>query len=129
MKKGARPGVNYLRVYADETGQSHFADLELRLAPVVHSLAMPAVEASEPQPASQFLIVRLPAGWHADWHPAPAYQYLCVLAGEAELTVGDGDRRRFSVGDVLHLQDIAGRGHTTRVIGEQDLLLAVVQQA
>jgi len=121
--------MKYVQVYSDETGQSHFAELEMRLAPTIHSLAMPAVEASEPRAARQFAVLRLPAGWRAEWHPAPAYQYICVLAGEAELTVGDGDTRRFSGGDVVHLRDISGQGHATRVIGEQDLLIAVVEEA
>jgi quercetin dioxygenase-like cupin family protein len=121
--------MNYVRVYSDENGQSHFADMDLRLAPAIHSLAMPAVEACEPQAATQFQFMRLPAGWSADWHPAAAYQYICVLAGEVEMTVGDGDCRRFSGGDVVHLQDIIGKGHTSRVIGEQDMLIAVIRQA
>ena len=121
--------MKYFRVYSDERGQSHFAERDLRFAPVVLSLEVPAIEACEPQAASQLLFARLPAGWSTEWHPAPAYQYVCILAGEAELTVGDGDVRRFSRGDVLHFQDITGDGHRTRVIGEDDLLMVVVQQA
>jgi quercetin dioxygenase-like cupin family protein len=121
--------MRYFRVYSDENGDSHFAEMEMRFAPVVLSLSVPALEASEPQEASQFMLIRLPSGWSTEWHPAPAYQYVCVLSGEAELTVGDGDTRRFASGDVLHLQDITGKGHTTRVVGEEELLIAVVQQA
>lgn len=121
--------MKYVRVYSDETGKSHFAEQEMRLAPVVLSLSLPALEASQPQATSQLLFVRLSPDWRSDWHPAPAYQYVCVLAGEVELTVGDGESRRFSVGDVVHLQDIGGQGHATRVIGEQDVLIAVAQQA
>ena len=121
--------MRYFRVYSDETGESHFAEVEMRFAPVVVSLSAPALEACEPQEASQFMFVRLPPGWSTEWHPAPAYQYVCVLSGEVELTVGDGDTRRFTGGDILHLQDITGTGHTTRVVGEEEVLIAVVQQA
>ena len=121
--------MKYVRIYSDEDGESHFADMELRVAPVVLSLTVPALQASEPQAVSQLLFIRLPADWDADWHPAPAYQYLCVLGGTAEITVSDGDVRRFATGDVVQLQDITGKGHATRVIGEEDLLVAAVQQA
>ena len=121
--------MKYVRVYSDEDGVSHFAELEMRLGPVVLSLTTPVLEACEPQAASQVMFVRLPPDWNSDWHPVPAYQYVCVLSGRAELTAGDGDTRQFAAGDVLHLQDIVGKGHTTRVIGGEEILLAVVQQA
>lgn len=121
--------MKYVRVYSDDRGQSHFAELDMRLVPAVLSLSMPALEACEPLAASQLQFLHLPPGWSTDWQPAPAYQYLCILAGEAELSVGDGDTRRFSGGDVLHLQDIGGKGHVTRVVGEAGALLAVVRQA
>ena len=121
--------MKYFRVHSDENGVSHLSEQDMRLAPVVLSLSMPALEACEPQAASQIMFVRLPPGWSTDWHPAPAYQYVCILAGQVELTVGDGDARQFAAGEVLHLQDISGKGHSTKVIGDDDLLIAVVQQA
>ncbi len=121
--------MKYFRVYSDENGQSHMKEMEMRFAPIVLSVSVPALMATEPQEASQFMFVRMPAGWSTEWHPVPAYQYVCVLAGALELTVGDGDTRRFAIGDILHLQDITGDGHTTRVVGEEELLIVVVQQA
>ena len=121
--------MKYARIYSDETGESHFADAEARMAPVVLSLTMAAVEACEPVAASQILFLRLPPGWSADWHPSPAYQYLCILSGEAEVDVSDGDTRRFSAGDVVLTQDITGKGHATRVVGDDEMLVAVTQLA
>jgi len=121
--------MRYVRIYSDENGESHFAEMEMRLAPVVLSLTVPALEASEPQEARQILFIRLSPDWDTDWHPAPAYQYMCVLSGTAEITVGDGDVRRFSAGDTVLLQDITGKGHQTRVVGEEEVLVATVQLA
>ncbi len=64
--------MRYVRIYSDENGESHFAEMEMRLAPVVLSLTVPALEASEPQEARQILFVRLSPDWDTDWHPAPA---------------------------------------------------------
>ncbi len=121
--------MRYVRIYSDENGESHFAEMEMRLAPVVLSLTVPALEASEPQEARQILFIRLASDWNTDWHPAPAYQYMCVLSGTADITVGDGDVRRFSAGDVVLLQDITGKGHQTQVVGQEEMLVAAVQLA
>ena len=123
------PGMHYFRVYSDENGESHFEQLEMRLRPSVVSLEIPAVEAAEPIEASQILFLRVPPGWSADWHPAPAYQVFCLLRGAAQIEVSDGDIRSFSAGEVVLLHDITGKGHRTRVLGEEGLLVAITQLA
>ncbi|HEY7472891.1 MAG TPA: hypothetical protein VIE68_11150 [Gemmatimonadota bacterium] len=52
-----------------------------------------------------------------DWHPAPARQLVVLLDGEIEIEVGDGEVRRFRGGEILLLEDTAGRGHRTRNVG------------
>ncbi len=52
-----------------------------------------------------------------------------MLSGTAEITVSDGDVRRFSAGDTVLLQDITGKGHQTQVVGEEEVLVAAVQLA
>ena len=123
------PGIPYWRVYSDETGESHMDRREMRLRPSVVSLEIPAVEAGEPIAASQSLVLRVPPGWEADWHPAPAYQYFYILRGTVEIEVTDGDHRQIPAGEFVLLQDITGKGHRTRAVGEEELLVAIVQLA
>lgn len=52
-----------------------------------------------------------------------------ALKVNSEITSGDGEVRRFNSGDVFLLEDIQGRGHVTRVIGEAEFVAAVVQLA
>jgi hypothetical protein len=49
-----------------------------------------------------------------DWHTAPRRQYIVLLDGEIEITVSDGEMRRFAGGDILRMEDTFGRGHKTR---------------
>lgn len=57
------------------------------------------------------------ADYDYDWHPAPARQLVVLLDGEIEIEVGDGEIRRFRGGEILLLEDTAGRGHRTRNVG------------
>jgi hypothetical protein len=46
-----------------------------------------------------------------------------LLQGEYEVTASDTDVRRFAAGSVLLLEDTWGKGHSTRVIGKDDVLI------
>jgi quercetin dioxygenase-like cupin family protein len=80
-------------------------------------------------PASQFIFLRASSGWYGDWHPAPKRQFFCIRAGEVETTASDGETRLFHSGDVLLLEDTAGKGHKSRVTSKEDYIAAVVQLA
>jgi len=68
-----------------------------------------------------------PSGWFGDWHPAPRKQVFLILSGECEAEVSDGEVRRFGSGGVLLVEDTWGRGHKTRVLSSEDMVVAVVQ--
>lgn len=55
-------------------------------------------------------------GYVNDGHPAPRRQFVLVSAGEVEVTVSDGEVRRFGPGSVF-LDDDTGKGHRTRAVG------------
>jgi hypothetical protein len=61
-------------------------------------------------------------------HPAPKKQFFCCLQGSVEVATTDGEKRTFKSGELL-LDDIKGKGHTNRVLGKEDFLVAVVQLA
>ena len=119
--------VRYVRVYADEAGESHIEDVEVELVPRDFAPPAPPLHLSPVVPATGFAFVRFPAGWYGDWHPTPRRQIFFYLAGELEGETSDGERRRFGPGSVTLVEDTTGKGHRTRVVGEGDALLAVVQ--
>jgi len=58
---------------------------------------------------TQFAFSRFPAGWFADWRPAPRRQFFFFFSGEIEIVVGDGEVRRFGLGSIVLLEDIKAR--------------------
>jgi hypothetical protein len=119
--------TTYVRVYADERGESHFEDVEVALTPRNYAPPAPALSLSPVLPATGFAFVRIPAGWHGDWHPTPLRQVFVYLAGEVEGETSDGERRRFGPGSVTLAEDTTGKGHRSWVVGDADALLVVAQ--
>jgi hypothetical protein len=57
-------------------------------------------------------------GTFVDRHPAPRRQWVIILSGQLEIGLGDGTLRRFGPGDARFVEDLTGRGHTTRMVGD-----------
>lgn len=99
------------RIFTGADGETHFSDVEIPLAD-----AGSIGRLSEIVPATGVVFRETPADYDYDWHPAPRRQYIVLLDGEIEITVGDGEVRRFRGGDVLLVEDTQGRGHRTRAV-------------
>jgi uncharacterized cupin superfamily protein len=97
------------RIYSAADGATHFADLEI---PLAHAGTIGRL--SDRVAATGVVFRETPGDYDYDWHPAPRRQYVVLLDGEIEITVGDGETRRFRGGDVLLVEDTTGRGHRTR---------------
>lgn len=116
------------RVYSGTDGQSHIAEVPLTMTPFVdvegaHGEATPA------QPATAITFRVSPPGYVLGWHCAPRRQYSIGLSGTAEIEVGDGTVARIGPGDVVLAEDLTGRGHVTRVVGDQPRFYAIVPLA
>jgi hypothetical protein len=110
--------VTYHRIYVDSQGDSHF-DFVM----VEQSLARAAPPAapfyvSEDRPASRYRFYTFEPGWIGELHPAPTRQFLALMSGAVEMETTDGTVRRFGPGDLVLLEDTAGKGHLTRNIGD-----------
>jgi hypothetical protein len=55
-----------------------------------------------------------------DWHRAPRRQYVITLTGHAELEVAGGKKIPVGPGHVDLVEDTTGKGHITKVIGNDD---------
>ena len=118
--------MKYVRMYASSDGESHFEDVSVDLKLGDYSPPTPPVYISRFVAASQFGFVRVPAGWVGEWHPAPTRQVFFYLAGEMDVQVSDNELRRFRAGSVLLTEDTVGRGHQSRVVGTEDVIMAAV---
>ena len=100
---------NITRLYADEQGESRFAEVAIALE------RGGPIGFLSPAQAVQSVIFRkvLPTYDYA-FHTAPQRQYIVLLDGEIEIETSLGEKRRFGAGDVLLVEDVAGKGHRTR---------------
>src|SRR5262249_15906758 len=97
------------RMYAGADQQAHIERIELKTKP----------DWLKGLPASQISFREWPAGQFLDWHPAPRRQFVIILSGQLEIGLGDGSKHVFGPGDARLVEDTTGKGHTTRVLGNQ----------
>ena len=122
------PNYSYVRIYADDSGESHFEDVGIELSEVDFAPPAPPAFASRPHDATKTMFFSAPSGWDAAWHPAPKRQFMAVLKGEFEVEVSDGETRVFVPGDLLLLADLSGKGHYTKFPESAEENLVMVTQ-
>ncbi len=110
----------FVRVYSGGDGESHFEELVVPMGPVGQSPV---------QAATGITFYHGEPGDFHDWHNAPRRQYVITLSGQVEFGIGDGTVRRLGPGDVLLAEDLTGRGHTTRVVGNGPRVSAAIPLA
>jgi quercetin dioxygenase-like cupin family protein len=111
--------MGIFRLYTGADGQSHLEELRLESHPELTSL----------QATAGIVFRTAQPGRFSDWHNAPRRQYVINLAGEVEIGLGDGTVHRFGPGHVTLAEDLTGRGHTTRVVGNQPRVTATIPLA
>jgi uncharacterized cupin superfamily protein len=112
--------MKYIRIYTGDDGLTHFEDVEVATEPAGFS------RTSALFPATGVIFRSSPGDHFNDWHPAPRRQFVIHLAGEVEVTVGDGETRRIGPGDVVMVEDTTGTGHITKGIGTGERLTLFV---
>jgi hypothetical protein len=122
--------ARYVRLFADERGESHFAEVDVELDPVDFAPPAPPLHVAALFPATRCGLLGAPPDWDGQIpHPAPRRQLFCNLRGEYEITASDGTVRRFPAGSVLLLEDTTGKGHATRITSDEEVLLVAVTLA
>jgi hypothetical protein len=124
--KEAAAMVSYVRIYADEDGESHFEDLDVVFAEADFVPPAPPVLMSPVQPASAFSFEQVHPGWEGDWHPVPSRVLAVYLSGSGEMTASDGETRGLLPGTVLLAEDTTGKGHTSRVTGSEVMHVVIL---
>jgi quercetin dioxygenase-like cupin family protein len=100
--------MKVVRIYTGADNQTHFEDLDLE------AFATLAAKVGE----GPIRLNRGPAKSFSDFHTAPRRQYVVIMSGTMEIEIGDGTKRQLGPGDVLVAEDLTGKGHITRGIGE-----------
>ncbi len=109
--------MKYMRLYADENGESHAEEVGTAFAPVDYAPPAPPLEVSNPVDATRHMFIRFPAGWDSGFHRSPRRQLFVVLSGEIEGAASDGSTMNLKPGDVLLMEDTSGKGHSAKAVG------------
>jgi hypothetical protein len=109
---------HYVRIHTDEHGETHFEDVTLvtarRQSPVSTALS----ELADALPVTEAVFRRVVVDHPEEPHVAPRRQFVIGLAGVAEVEVSDGEIRHFGPGSVVLVDDLTGKGHVTRRVGD-----------
>ncbi len=114
------------RLYTGADGQSHAEDTEVVWRPSKLRAELNESE-SVRVTAAQFL--RWPRGFVWEGHPASKRQYVIIVSGRGEVDVVGGKKVQLTPGRVLLAEDVTGKGHTTRVGTDEDLVMLLVPLA
>ena len=107
----------------DAEGDTYFREIHIDLNSWTSGLAATSLH----QESSGVGFFKAKSGWELlNLHHAPKRQYLLVLQGTIEFTTSKNITRQFSQGSILLVEDTYGKGHGTRAIGNQELILAWV---
>ena len=108
--------MEIVRLYTGDDGESHLEVLDVASHPEIASLHQ----------ATGVIFRSQAPGYSVDWHNAPRRQYIFNVSGEVEYVLGDGSVHRFGPGHVTLAEDLTGRGHITRVVGDQPRVSALI---
>ena len=98
-------------LYTDESGESHFRDIEVEWAEERSGSKL-----SRRLPASGIIFRQVQPSYDLDWHPAPCRQYIINLDAGAQLTASDGESRVIGAGEVILVEDTSGKGHLSKAV-------------
>ena len=106
-----------IRLYTGSDGMSHFERVEMKLALVP---GWNGIEESEPVAMAKSHFIRSKPGYFSDWHNADVRRYVLTISGRAEIEVAGGEKFVAEPGQVVLAEDLTGKGHTFRVLGDTD---------
>ena len=121
------PEITMSLLVSDAQGESHFAEVLVATSSTDFAPPAPPLCVSTPAKAQHHVFLVVPVGWYGEPHPTPTRQLFSVLRGTFEITASDGERRRYAAGDFAVLEDTAGKGHASRNVGNEPVLLSITQ--
>ena len=111
--------MKVVRIYTGSDNQTHFQDVSLETF----------AELSAKVGEGPVRLNQGPAKSSLDFHNAPRRQYVVIMSGMMEIEIADGIKRQLGPGDVLVAEDLTGKGHITRGIGEEPRISLAVPLA
>ena len=127
MSHAAKDTLTLLHLYADADGETHFGTKDVTLPLQDFAPPAPPFGVSGGQPATQYVIIRLPAGWVGEPHTSPKRQVLFCLTGSIKVTCSTGETAVIDAGTGLVMSDVSGKGHKSEVTSADPVNAIIVQ--
>jgi hypothetical protein len=111
---GTHKPVMINRLFTGPDGQTHVEEIEAKFTPAggLNAYKLLANGGAE--------LRRAPPGRVADWHTAPRRQYVITISGHGEIEVAGGKKFQVGPGSIDLVEDVTGKGHITRTVGNED---------
>ena len=108
--------MSFSRLYTGSDGKTHIEELSLGSHPNLTELHATA----------GIMFRSWEVGRVSDWHTAPRRQYVIAVSGQGEVELEDGSVHHFGPGHVTLAEDLTGKGHITRTVGDQPRITATI---
>jgi len=110
----ARKSFTITRLYAGPDGQSLSEEMEVKFTPGDPSDVAKILGTGAPE------FHRRGPGKDNGFRNPPRRQYVITLSGRGEVELSDGKKITLDPGHIELAEDMTGKGHATRVLGNED---------
>lgn len=107
-------------IFSDAGGHSQFGEFDW------NQTGIPARINSAETAVNFWQVLINQPGDAVDFQPTGMNKFFCVLSGQMDVMVSNGDVRHLGRGDMLMASDIAGQGHKTKFVGLDPCLMLAV---
>lgn len=115
--------VSVTRIFTGPDGFTHAEPVDVKFSPGT----IPKTWQSSREKMASAYFVNAQPGFVEDWHNASAHRYVFTLSGRAEIELTGGQKIPIDHDKVLLADDLTGKGHTTRVVGNEPWIAVFVQ--
>jgi len=112
------------RLFTGDDGLTHADQVEMKFSPVAGA-PVTLEESERVKPTSSYL-VRAAAGYFHGWQNADVHRWVIPISGRAEIEVAGGQKVFAEPGRIIEADDLKGKGHTFRVVGNEDWVAVFV---
>ena len=110
--------VKITRFFTGPDGLTHAEEIDVKFPAAGGAYSLLANSGAQ--------IRRTPPGRVNDYHTASRRQYVITLSGHAELVLSGGQTLQVGPGSIELAEDLTGKGHITRTVGNEDRIAIVI---
>lgn len=110
------------RLFADDKGESHFGEIEITTTTPFPDWSVNVSQALSKANGEINLWMEVKQGVVFEWVNPPQKLCFVYLSGSLSIESSSGEVKHFSTGDILIVEDLVGKGHTTKILEDLTLL-------